>query len=536
MADPFFNNVSLLLHLNGSDNSITFEDSSNNNVSVWKSGSAKIATSPAGGPSPSSLSLDGVNSYIAAAGDLRTDFGSGNFTVELWVYLSTTPNGEAIICDRYTGGGDRVSFALFFSGTSSFPSNGSNIAFGIFNGSSWSGLALSGQTVALNTWTHLAVVRENGLLTIYRNGIILSISSFTNVIDTADAIYVGRRWDTAGARNFLHGYIDEVRITNQIARYSLNFTSPNAQFTEGTDPYWSNTSLLLHMDGSNGSTAFTDSSSSNLSVTVSGDAQISTTESRFGGASAFFDGAGDYLVTASNAAVALGSGDFTIEMWVRRTSEGSYRTFAGTRPDNGGYTDGWSMGVGPSNELYFYSNGFICLSANGLMLLNTWHHVAISRLGTNVVLHLDGVVVATGTNTQNFSRQIMGIGALPSGQEPLTGYIDEIRVTKGVSRYLLNFTPSTGEFEDEGYVSINYSADTLPAFTSAPTFRAWGAQESLFTSYLNQYSSAAEIKYNSQLNLTIYPIWTNITFTGAEADKANLYPSYRKPNRLISSV
>jgi hypothetical protein len=85
-----------------------------------------------------------------------------------------------------------------------------------------------------------------------------------------------------------------------------------------SDPDFANVSLLLHMDGSNGSTTFPDSSSNGLTVTRYGNAQISTAQSKFGGASAYFDGAGDYLELPNpNTAIGAVAGDFTIECWVR---------------------------------------------------------------------------------------------------------------------------------------------------------------------------------------------------------------------------
>ena len=82
------------------------------------------------------------------------------------------------------------------------------------------------------------------------------------------------------------------------------------------DPFYSAVSMLLPMDGTNGSTTFTDSSLNAITVTAVGNAQVSTTQAKYGGASAYFDGSGDYLDTAGTGiATAFGTGDFTIEFW-----------------------------------------------------------------------------------------------------------------------------------------------------------------------------------------------------------------------------
>jgi hypothetical protein len=84
-----------------------------------------------------------------------------------------------------------------------------------------------------------------------------------------------------------------------------------------TDPYFSNVSLLLHGDGTNGSTTIVDSSASPKTLTAFGNAQISTAQSKFGGSSIAFDGTGDYLSISSSNDLTLGTSDFTLETWAR---------------------------------------------------------------------------------------------------------------------------------------------------------------------------------------------------------------------------
>jgi hypothetical protein len=86
------------------------------------------------------------------------------------------------------------------------------------------------------------------------------------------------------------------------------------------DPQFGSVSLLLHGDGANGSTTITDSSRLTNTVTAVGDAQISTAQSKFGGASIAFDGSGDYLTISSSSALSIGSGDYTVEFWIRWTA------------------------------------------------------------------------------------------------------------------------------------------------------------------------------------------------------------------------
>ena len=90
------------------------------------------------------------------------------------------------------------------------------------------------------------------------------------------------------------------------------------------DVYFPQTELLLPFDGSNGVQVTSDLSDNNHSVTFVGDAQISTAQSKFGGSSYYGDGTGDHLTIPSSSAFAFAAGDFTIELWVRRTGSITY--------------------------------------------------------------------------------------------------------------------------------------------------------------------------------------------------------------------
>ena len=90
----------------------------------------------------------------------------------------------------------------------------------------------------------------------------------------------------------------------------------------GSDPYFNNVVLLLHMNGANSGTTFTDSSSFARTVTTYGDAKTSTTQSKFNGSSGLFDGTTDRLSVPASSDFNMGSGDFTIETWIYPTTLG----------------------------------------------------------------------------------------------------------------------------------------------------------------------------------------------------------------------
>ena len=234
----------------------------------------------------------------------------------------------------------------------------------------------------------------------------------------------------------------------------------SASLTAGTaavgDSSFSSVQLLMHMDGTNGSTTFTDSSNNALTVTPFGNAQISTAQSQFGGASALFDGSGDYLIVTEVAGLEPGSADLTWEMWIRTTNSTQYATLISRTPAS--FASGmWSLMMNHNSSttgdlaLYVanFSTGAPLLLTTGVNVRDgSWHHVAVVRNGSAWTLYVDGTSRATNT----WSGTIADIsGSIYIGRDQFyirdfTGHIDEVRITNGVARYSSAFTPSTTAF------------------------------------------------------------------------------------------
>jgi len=225
------------------------------------------------------------------------------------------------------------------------------------------------------------------------------------------------------------------------------------------DSYYSSVSLLLPMDGSNNSTVFTDYGPSARAVTAYGDAKISTSQSKFGGSSAVFDGTGDYLSVANSDAFDFGSGDFAIEAWIYIAansgvdSDGN-RGFAICNTWNAGNTPiyGWLFGVSGSSsttgtglqmDSWNGSNGTL-FRATVSISQSSWHHVAASVIGGTRRLYLDGtlltstqtITVGSGYTQANSIGNALNVGRTSSNFYPLclNGYIDDLRITKGNGR------------------------------------------------------------------------------------------------------
>jgi hypothetical protein len=219
------------------------------------------------------------------------------------------------------------------------------------------------------------------------------------------------------------------------------------------DAYFSAVSLLLHCDGVNGSVYVADHSTLARQVTVSGNAQISTAQSKFGGSSLYFDGTGDYVSVAHHASLVMGSDDFTMELWVRPSALSATAMLINkANATNAPYqTQIYLLATGAvvarsydasSIELYSIT------SAAGAAEVGSWTHIALCRSGSTLSLYVNGVPAGTDTYVGALPDTgfTLSIGAYSSGTFGLNGYIDELRITKGVARYTTNFTPAAEAF------------------------------------------------------------------------------------------
>jgi hypothetical protein len=215
------------------------------------------------------------------------------------------------------------------------------------------------------------------------------------------------------------------------------------------DLFRSQVSLLLHGDGTNGSTTITDSSPTPKTVTAVGNAQISTTDPKFGAGSIFLDGTGDWLTTPSNAGFAFGTADFTVEGWLKPAAvTAADRIIFDSRATS---TDtGIVFFIDPDGRLNSFQGS--SLRANsGLLLLtsNVWQHFAYVRAAGVLYVYIGGSLGGSAALTTDLtSPGTVRIGVRQDDTLPYNGYIDDLRITKGIARYTANFTPPTAPFPD----------------------------------------------------------------------------------------
>lgn len=236
------------------------------------------------------------------------------------------------------------------------------------------------------------------------------------------------------------------------------------------DPHYNNVSLLLPMTGVNNSVSFPDFSSVGNSISGYGNAKISTTESKWGGGSAYFDGSGDYLQASS--ALIPATGNWCIEFWVYLPllpSSDLYCLFSQySFSGNGRLT----VGVRSSGSINIFlggTGGFnLDISGSFYLSAQTWNHVVVQRDENVFTIWVNGEQAATATASPSIYTGLpLRIGQQNNGARSLAGYMNDFRLTL-VARYSETFTPPSQLFSVElGYKYIKKLTGFLVEYTES---------------------------------------------------------------------
>jgi len=238
---------------------------------------------------------------------------------------------------------------------------------------------------------------------------------------------------------------------------TLTVAKTNLMLTSQMDSY---TKLLIHADGADATTAFYDFSNSAHVVTRSGTVDVDTAQSKFGGASALFNaGVSDRIDVADSTDWNFGSGDFTIDMWVRFNSVATRVNLMEQFLNGSSYwVFYYDVGSGPGTRILGIAsvNGSNSgtFQAEGLTITTgVWYHIALVRSGSNCYMFLDGVsktvttYTAWGTLPDVAMPLEIGQSSINTGNA-LNGWMDEIRISKGIARWTANFTPPTRAYNE----------------------------------------------------------------------------------------
>lgn len=557
-ASPVYSDyTTFLAHMNGANGSAVFLDSSANVFPITPVGTAQISTAQYkfGG---SSGYFDGTSGNLTIPYNDAFDFGTGDFTIEGWFYFANlaSPIVQTLIMlgDGVNGSGPvTTGWDLFYRSTG-------QISLASYDGTNYYEYSTSGLSLTPNTWYFVAVSRAANVLKIFVNGVAYYTGTVTqsfSAVNTANPLRIGLGYygPGAGYTNPLYfpGYVDDVRITKGVARYLTNFVPPRQELINPFDPYINNVSLLLYMNGINASTTFIDSSLNSLAVTANGGAQISTAQSKFGGASGAFNGSSAYLELADTSDQLLLSGDFTIECWVYFNSlSGTSVILQSTWIGIGGALALWVHSSYP-NKLSLWADSYSAdvpiIAGTTTLTTGTWYHVAATRSGNNWGLFVNGIPQGTTTSSASVTRKIRRVGAYVDNTgftgAYLNGYIDDLRITKGVARYPKpTVSPSNG-YDDAYYSNVSlllhmngangsttFTDNSLNAFAVTPVNSAqistaqskFGGASGYFdgNSRLQVSSSALfDLSGDFTIEFWMYPI----TFSGGNNVLVNIFTS-----------
>ena len=451
LRDVYFSNVSLLVGTTNSNlaQNNTFIDSSANNFSITRTGNVAPGSFTPFPVSSGEVYSTVVNSgsgyfdgtdYLSTADNAALNPGTSDFLMEAWVYITGTTGVNQGINGKGTAGTNGYSFYITNALVPSF----------IWNGTG--GATITSSAISLNTWNHLCVVRTSNVIRLYTNGTgaANSTASTTDITSTATK-YIGQ----ARGANPILGYMSGYRMIKGTLPSGYNasqstITVPTAPLSAVTG-----TSILLNFTNAN---IYDKAAKTNIETL--GNSQVNTAVKKYNVGSVAFSGGNDFLFSTSNTGFVLGTGDFTVEAWSYLTAAGdAYRIIIAinyptsktvtVRYGNTGF--GQKLQVAVQGDTV--STVWSC-SSTQTSHLNQWVHIAFTRQSGVCKLFVNGTLqnINSGadpltypdtsftdtTNVTGTTNVVIGSG--------LVGYIEDLRVTKGVARYTANFTPPASAF------------------------------------------------------------------------------------------
>jgi hypothetical protein len=427
-----------------------FVDNSLNNFSVGVVGTVKVTPfSPfpittAYDPSVNGggAYFDANNGYLTIPYSSTLEFGSADWTVEMWVYMDSThwASSPAPIIN-YKSDTNSHYGASFGTNNPGYAS----LALST-NGSSWAVVSTSTDRMYGDAWNHIAFVRSGANIYIYTNGVRYTASTTYsgNVYIVPNVPVIIGRGGTGGSYQYqFKGSMSGLRVVKGTALYT------DASFTPPTTPPTavSGTNILCNYTNA----GILDNTNSNILQTV-GNAQVDTSVVKYGTGSMKFDGTGDVLVKPADPIYAFGTEDFTIEFWYWKSANGvnNYDTVFSTGT-NGNAAGGFLIEISATRGIYIvWNNGSAAYNTTTSYINDSsWHHCAVVRSGSTLYLFIDGNSITLSPNNNiSASIQCLGTVMIGSGAGPsatpswyFNGYIDDLRITKGVARYTSAFTP-----------------------------------------------------------------------------------------------
>jgi hypothetical protein len=431
-ADPYFYDVSLLLNgdgTNGAQNN-TFLDSSTNNFTITRNGNTTQGSFSPYGTLWSNYFTTG--NYLTAPNSSAFQMGSGDFTIEAWIFPTATAGSSGSEIISYGASGQ-------FDGWHFYQLTSTNyLGFGL----NYAGVIVSSSAaLTLNQWTHVAVTRSGTTFKLWINGVNdgTATSSTSQSTNGSDLLYLGTGSYSQGADRSFIGYISNARVVKGVVVYTTTFTPSTTPLTA-----ISGTSILTCQ-----SNRFIDNSSNAFTITVNGSPSVQRfspfnptapySTSVIGG-SGYFDGSGDYLSIAQ--VLWSANGNATFEGWIYATSYSNQKEIFNTS----GQGD-FCINTNGTLRLHVADNNY--KDTSGTITLNAWTHVAVVQTASNRDVFINGVlqtysttVGSPNTAAWNTPSGTFNIGYAGLYRNDFVGYMGNVRITN-TAVYTATFTPPT---------------------------------------------------------------------------------------------
>ena len=363
-----------------------------------------------------SMYFDGTGDYLTVPSTPALALGAGDFTWECWIYPINFNTGVFWITDVANG------FQVGFQDAATW-----GVARAVIQ---W---YLTSTTLpTLNSWNHIAVTRSGAVMGLFLNGTLIANRG------TATADFVAGTTaimaNAAGAYA-VQGYTSNMRLVKGTAIYDPNVST----YTVPTAPANPTPATTFLANGMNAGAY--DATAINNMETV-GNAQVSTVQSKFGGSSMYFDGTGDYLAVPTGPQLYFGTSGFTVEAWIYPTGGSGNRAIF-----SGGAVNAFAFYINSTGKIAVAKSGVVEIIASTTTIsTSTFTHVAATRSGNTFRIFVNGTLEATVTSSQDFTSFSDNRVGFEAGSSAYLGYMDDLRVTKGVARYTANFTPPTQAF------------------------------------------------------------------------------------------
>ena len=389
-----------------------FIDNSTNAHTITANGNVAVsAYNPFGQESEYSVADNKGSVFFDNTGSLdvasSTDLGTGDFTIQGWLYLNAASGTQMIISNRGDGG----SLFLGTTGTELYPYIGG-------------AYTTSGAGLRAYEWTHFALCRTSGSIETYVNGVRYRIDSKPDDLFGSTGYKIG-----SGDVGQMNGYIADLQVASTAKYTGASYTIPTAP-VGNTDA-----DLYLPMDNA----GIFDKTGVNT-IEVLNNAESDTAITKFASSSMKFASANDYIIVERE--INTSSDDLTIEGWFYFDFTNSNVYFAGHNTTYAANNNMFQLGLA-SGKPSWWIGGSAAFSASALSV-DTWYHLAFVKQGNNYEIFVDGTSVKTFTNTNPINSYGWRLGNSYDGaSQGFTGNIENFQILSGVAKYTTNFTPPT---------------------------------------------------------------------------------------------